>query len=227
MPLLSPKRRVSDVENKLRVLFCLKTLGLVTQEQLWPFVARMELMDYLPFCLLLDELKSDGAVAEGNGAMAGTLYLTPEELYNRVKQDRLYFLATGGGVTFGGGEPLLYPGFIAEFRGICGGEWKICAETSLAVPAENVKRAAGVIDRFFVDCKDTDPVIYKSYTGKSSDTMTENLKMLVSLVSPDRITARLPLIPGFNSESDVDASEKFLLSLGITDIDRFTYTVKQ
>lgn len=50
--------------------------------------------------------------------------------------------------------------------------------------------------------------------------MTENLKMLVSLVSPDRITARLPLIPGFNSKSDVDASEKFLLSLGITDIDR-------
>ena len=55
MPLLSPKRRVSDVENKLRVLFCLKALGLVTQEQLWPIVARMELMDYLPFCLLLDE----------------------------------------------------------------------------------------------------------------------------------------------------------------------------
>lgn len=38
-----------------------------------------------------------------------TLYLTPEELYNRVKQDRLYFLATGGGVTFGGGEPLSTP----------------------------------------------------------------------------------------------------------------------
>lgn len=156
-----------------------------------------------------------------------TFYLTPQELYDRVKPDSLYFIATGGGVTFGGGEPLLYPDFIAEFRNICGGEWKICAETSLAVPEENVKKAAGVIDRFFVDCKDMNPEIYKSYTGKSSDTMTENLKMLVSLVSPDRITARLPLIPGFNSESDVDASEKILLSLGITDIDRFTYTVKQ
>ena len=90
MPLLSPKRRVSDVENKLRVLFCLKTLGLVTQEQLWPFVARMELMDYLPFCLLLDELKSDGAVAEGNGAVAGMLYLTPEgEKHLALFQHRL------------------------------------------------------------------------------------------------------------------------------------------
>ena len=90
MPLLSPKRRVSDVENKLRVLFCLKALGLVTQEQLWPFVAQMELMDYLPFCLLLDELKSDGAVAEGNGAVAGTLYLTPEgEKHLTLFQHRL------------------------------------------------------------------------------------------------------------------------------------------
>ena len=31
----------------------------------------------------------------------------PEELYNHVKQDDLYFRATGGGVTFGGGEPLI------------------------------------------------------------------------------------------------------------------------
>ncbi len=28
---------------------------------------------------------------------------TPEELYNHVKQDDLYFRATGGGMTFGGG----------------------------------------------------------------------------------------------------------------------------
>ena len=35
--------------------------------------------------------------------------LTAAELYERVKLDELYFLATNGGVTFGGGEPLLYP----------------------------------------------------------------------------------------------------------------------
>src|SRR5574344_2221516 len=32
---------------------------------------------------------------------------TPEELFHKVKKDDLYFRATGGGVTFGGGEPLL------------------------------------------------------------------------------------------------------------------------
>ncbi len=32
---------------------------------------------------------------------------SPEELFNEIKKDDLYFCATGGGVTFGGGEPLL------------------------------------------------------------------------------------------------------------------------
>lgn len=47
----------------------------------------------------------------------------PEELYNHVKQDDLYFRATSGGVTFGGGEPLLsckrYCTFI-RYAGIMG-----------------------------------------------------------------------------------------------------------
>ena len=34
--------------------------------------------------------------------------MTAQMLYDQVKLDELYFLSTGGGVTFGGGEPLLY-----------------------------------------------------------------------------------------------------------------------
>ena len=39
-------------------------------------------------------------------------WMTPQMLYDKVRLDELYFVATGGGVTFGGGEPLLYPGFL-------------------------------------------------------------------------------------------------------------------
>ena len=77
MPFLSPKRRVSDAENKLRLLLCLRALGMATSDQLWPFVAGLELMEYLPYCLLLDELKKDGEVAQGRFALEGVLYLTP------------------------------------------------------------------------------------------------------------------------------------------------------
>jgi pyruvate formate lyase activating enzyme len=44
--------------------------------------------------------------------------MSPRQLFDRVRLDELYFLSTGGGVTFGGGEPLLYPDFIQEFRTI-------------------------------------------------------------------------------------------------------------
>lgn len=76
MAFFSPRRRVSDTENKLRILFCLDALGMATPEQLWPFVARLELMEYMPFCMFVDELKKDGAIAVGRNALEGALYLT-------------------------------------------------------------------------------------------------------------------------------------------------------
>lgn len=152
--------------------------------------------------------------------------MTPKELYDKVKVDNLYFLATGGGVTFGGGEPLLYADFIKEFRSICGNEWHLCAETSLNVPAENVKLAAECIDMFYVDCKDTNHEIYSRYTGKDNRNMLENLQMLVDLVGAERITVRLPLIPQYNTEEDRQKSRYLLAKMGITQFDEFTYKIK-
>ena len=149
--------------------------------------------------------------------------LTPRELYDRVKLDALYFLATGGGVTFGGGEPLLYPAFLREFREICGGEWHLCAETSLNVPKEHVETAASCIDHFYVDCKDTNPAIYRSYTGKDNGGMLQNLALLLSLVGKDRVTVRVPLIPEFNTEEDREATRKLLTDMGVEKMDFFTY----
>lgn len=149
--------------------------------------------------------------------------MNPQQLYDRVKVDELYFLATGGGITFGGGEPLLYPAFLREFREVCGPDWHLCTETSLAVPWENVALAATCIDRFYIDCKDTDPRIYRRYTGQDNARMLENLQKLAALIGPDRLTLRLPLIPGYNTETDREASLSLLSQLGIRHFDRFTY----
>ena len=53
-----------------------------------------------------------------------------EQLYEEVRQDELYFLATHGGITFGGGEPCLQSDFIDEFRQLCGQEWQLSVETT-------------------------------------------------------------------------------------------------
>ena len=53
------------------------------------------------------------------------LMMTPDELIDELKIDDLYFQATGGGVCFGGGEPLLRSEFIREFRSLAPKEWRI------------------------------------------------------------------------------------------------------
>ena len=153
--------------------------------------------------------------------------MTAGALYEKLRLDALYFISTGGGVTFGGGEPLLYPGFLQDFRGACGESWHLCVETSLSVPWENVALAAAYIDHFIVDCKDTNPDVYRRYTGCDNQLMLSNLEKLLTLVGPDRITVRVPLIPGFNTEADQSRSRGKLEEMGIRNFDLFTYKTKR
>ena len=149
--------------------------------------------------------------------------VTPAELVDRVKIDSLYYLATGGGVTFGGGEPLLHTDFITAFREVCHPDWRIYAESCLNIPEENVRAAARVVDHFFIDIKDMNPAIYSAYTGQDNTLVKSNLALLLSLVGAQRITVRVPHIPGFNTDSDVEASAAELKAMGVTLFDIFTY----
>jgi pyruvate formate lyase activating enzyme len=153
-------------------------------------------------------------------------HMTPAQLYEQVRQDELYFLATGGGVTFGGGEPLLYPEFIHDFRRVCGDDWHLCVETSLNVPWENVRSVSECIDHFYIDCKDINPEIYRRYTGENNAQVLENLQKLLKHTGPERITLRLPLIPHYNTEEDRHRSTQWLKEIGVLHIDRFVYRVQ-
>lgn len=144
---------------------------------------------------------------------------SPEELWEKVKVDDLYFRATGGGITFGGGEPALRAGFIIRFRTLC--DWTIDLETSLNVPSTTVQKLMEVTDHFFIDIKDMAPDIYRSYTGKDNAPVLENLRLLAGRA--DDCTLRLPLIPGYNTDADRDRSEAALREMGFTRFDRFNY----
>ena len=153
--------------------------------------------------------------------------LTAEELYHTVKIDELYFLATGGGITFGGGEPCLYPDFINEFRTHCGGDWNITLETSLNVPLENVKLLYPSVNHYIVDIKDMNSNIYFRYTGKENTLPVSNLKWLIEQGKTDKIRVRVPLIPDFNTEEDTKNTVLALKDLGINDIEVFSYILKK
>ncbi len=153
--------------------------------------------------------------------------VTPEELYERVRIDDLYFRASGGGLCFGGGEPLLHADFLRAFRALCPKDWLICAETSLAVAPELLRTAIGAVDLFIVDCKDMDGEIYRRYTGGDAALMKENLRFLLAAAGPERVTVRVPLIPGFNSAEDQARSAEELRAMGVREPELFSYVMKE
>ena len=145
------------------------------------------------------------------------------QLYEEVRLDELYFLATHGGITFGGGEPCLQSDFIYEFRQLCGQEWQLSVESSLNVPQENIETLLPVIDYYIIDIKDINNDIYQQYTGKENEKVLNNLHYLIEHGKNEQIIVRTPIIPVYNSESDVDNSIRLLKEMGITQFDRFTY----
>jgi len=151
--------------------------------------------------------------------------VSPRELYAMTRPDDLYFRATGGGVTFGGGEPLLQADFIAEFVQFLrekGENWRISAESCLAVPEENLRAVMPYIDEWIVDVKDMNDGIYRKYTGRESSAMKANLAILAA-ECPEKVLAKVPLIPGFNEAEDVLRSQMELEKMGFSRIARLKY----
>ncbi len=146
---------------------------------------------------------------------------TTAELYEKVRVDELYFLATGGGICFGGGEPSLRYEFIREFRELCGPDWKLTIETALNVPKKNIEALLPVIDYWIVDVKDMNPKIYKAYTGKENKQVLENIEILRGI--PDKVMIRIPSIPEYNTKEDQDSSVAQLKEMGFSDFDLFGY----
>ena len=152
---------------------------------------------------------------------------TPQSLYDEVRIDELYFLATNGGVTFGGGEPCLRHGFISEFRKLCGPNWQINLETSLNIPTSNIEALLPVVNSLIIDIKDLNPGIYRSYTGQSNDFVLDNLRLIADSGKQKDCIIRLPLIPDFNTETDCTASRSKLKALGFDNFDLFTYQIRR
>ncbi len=163
------------------------------------------------YCINKDQMKSK------------TTIYTPQSLYEDLKIDYVYIKASDGGVTFGGGEPALLPFFIEEFRHVCNPEWAIDIETALNVSQDNIAILAKVIDHWFIDVKDFNDETYKAYTGKSNRQVKSNLEYLIKEGLADRITVRVPNIPNFNNEEDVQKTVSAVKEMGIDDVEVFDY----
>ncbi len=142
---------------------------------------------------------------DGVTVRKGIMMLTPQELYDMVKIDNLYFQATGGGICFGGGEPTLYPQFIEDFKKICGDRWKITIETCGRCPYDTYERLSKVADYWIVDIKSLNPLIYEKYTGCRSGVLQHLCCLSKMIDDKSKVTIKVPHIPGFNDDEDLDS----------------------
>ena len=148
---------------------------------------------------------------------------TPEQLVAILRQDDIYFKMTCGGIVFGGGEPLLQAKFIHDVCKIIDPLWKKRIETSLYAGWDEIELLIDDIDEWFIDIKDMNAQIYKSYTGKDNSIVIENIKKILTRVPEERILIRIPYIPNVNTSNDIIKSIAIIKRMGISRIDQFEY----
>lgn len=150
-------------------------------------------------------------------------YLSSKDLLDTIEVDSIYFKATGGGVTFGGGEPLMYADYIADFINQAPSEWKYSCETSLNILESRLMMVLNVINEFIVDIKDMSLNIYQRYTGVDNNLVLSNLKKVADLKLCDKFVIRVPSIPIYNCGDDIIESKKALRSLGFSRFEDLPY----
>jgi pyruvate formate lyase activating enzyme len=136
----------------------------------------------------------------GARSISGKL-MSVDEVYEIVNRDRLYYRNSGGGVTFGGGEPTMQSEFLINLLKKCYNSGiHTNVDTSGYAPKEVFKEILKYVSLIFMDIKHMDPVKHKELTGVDNGIILENVKLIKESGVPMHI--RVPLIPGLNDSDD-------------------------
>ncbi|NQU63046.1 MAG: glycyl-radical enzyme activating protein [SAR324 cluster bacterium] len=139
---------------------------------------------------------------------ADALYLfgktvTIEEVVRKVAEDSVFYARSEGGLTLGGGEPLLQPDFAAALLEQCKKQGiHTSIETCGAVPWSSMEKVCQHADTVHYDVKSAGDKKHKKYTGVGNLKIIQNLKQLATAFPETPITVRTPVIPGFNDKPD-------------------------
>jgi pyruvate formate lyase activating enzyme len=127
-----------------------------------------------------------------------------KETAKLLLEDADFYLQSGGGVTFSGGEPLLQSGFLREVMQILKEhDVHIAVDTCGAVAWSAFEDVLPYTNLFLYDLKHPDTQLHWKGTGAGNEQILENLEHLADLGVPVEI--RTPVIPGYN-----DAEETLL-----------------
>ena len=154
--------------------------------------------------------------------MAGK-QVTVTDVVAEVCKDEPFFVRSGGGVTFGGGEPLAQAEFArgilmeCRVRGI-----HTAIETCGHVPWPAIEAILPWTDLFLFDLKHLDTLKHRTHTGGDVELILSNLERLATATAS--VTLRVPVVPEFNdTPEDIRAIAERVVSLGITEMHLLPY----
>ena len=99
-------------------------------------------------------------------------------------------------------------------------------DTSLYCHDDIIRQLAPIVDHWIVDVKDINHVIYERYTGQPSR-IRESLNVLLQTCRVENVTLKVPLIPGYNTDYDVDYSLDELERMGFTNFKCVRYLERE
>ncbi|WP_104805615.1 4Fe-4S cluster-binding domain-containing protein [Blautia marasmi] len=140
---------------------------------------------------------------------------TCDEIYDEIVKDRIFY-EENGGVTFSGGEALLYVDELLPLLEKLEKESiTIAVETCLFVPIEKLECIIPYIDYFYVDMKILDKCRCRSVTEGNLDLYKANFDLLTF---QKMITVRIPVIGHYTDDIEnkfaiIDAIKKYEKSI--------------
>ncbi len=138
-----------------------------------------------------------------------------EELAKKALLDRPFFEHSGGGVTLSGGEPTQQPEFMFDLvRRIKKAGVHVALETCGYFSDEMMTHILEEVDLVLFDFKHIDDGKHREAVGVGNAPIIENMIRAVHWPG-DKIRFRIPVIPGFNADSESStAMARFLDEIG-------------
>lgn len=148
-----------------------------------------------------------------------------DELLELILRDRQFFAASGGGVTFSGGEPALWPEYLSAALQALKTEGLQTAIQTCGMFAYDgfAKNVLPFTDLIMFDIKFIAAAEHQRHTGQANSTILENFRRLTR-EAPGKVLPRVPLVPGITATpGNLREIASFLADLGYLRCDLLPY----
>lgn len=136
--------------------------------------------------------------------------MTASEVVDEVIKDKMFYDASGGGVTVTGGEPSYQAEFTLEILSLLKTAGvSVAVETCGTGSREFYEKVADLGTTFLYDIKCIDPSLHRNLTSADNTKIISNLQYLMDRGAD--IIIRMPLVPGCNDgDEEIERLAMFL-----------------